>query len=80
MTDRKPFFKLATIGGSKPYADGDRAQEVVVNSLQLVDRCKQDPSLIVVDVGAFLGMYEFYRYTGKVSDVFGHGRVKEKFQ
>lgn len=56
MNVRKPFFKLATVDGQKPYADGDRAQETVVNSLKLVDQCKQDPSFIVVDIGAFLGM------------------------
>ena len=57
MNDRQPFFKLATTDGRKPYADGDRAQEIVVNSLQLAEQCKRDPSLIVVDIGAFLGMY-----------------------
>ena len=64
MNDRQPFFKLATIDGRKPYADGDRAQEAVVNSLQLADQCKRDPSLVVVDIGAFLGMYRFSRYFG----------------
>jgi hypothetical protein len=57
MNDRLPSFKLATINGGKPYADGDRAQATVIHSLQLVDKCKQDPSLIVVDVGAFLGSH-----------------------
>ena len=56
MNGRRPFFKLATTDGNKPYADGDRAQDTVVNSLQLADQCKRDPSLIVVDIGAFLGM------------------------
>jgi hypothetical protein len=55
MNDRKPFYKLATFDGKKPYADGDRAQATVVQHLQLVENCKKDPSLIVVDVGAFLG-------------------------
>lgn len=55
MNTRQPSFKLATSDGKKPYADGDRAQETVVNSLQLPDKCRRDPSLIVVDVGAFLG-------------------------
>ncbi|CAF4079314.1 unnamed protein product, partial [Adineta steineri] len=54
MNDRLPSFKLATLYGEKPYADGDRAQATVVQSLQLVNKCKQDPSLIVVDVGGFL--------------------------
>ena len=69
MNNRRPFFKLATVDGQKPYADGDRAQEAVVNSLQLVDQCKRDPSFIVVDVGAFLGTYDSFRATEKVSDV-----------
>lgn len=56
MNDRVPSFKLASVSSEKPYADGDRAQATVVNSLQLVNRCKQDPSLIVVDVGGFLGI------------------------
>ncbi len=60
MNDRLPSFKLATIHGEKPYADGDRAQATVIHSLQLVDKCKQDPSLIVVDVGALLGTHSFY--------------------
>jgi hypothetical protein len=55
MNDRKPFYKLATLDGKKPYADGDRAQATVVQHLQLVENCKKDPSLIVVDVGAYLG-------------------------
>jgi hypothetical protein len=60
MNDRLPSFKLATIHGGKPYADGDRAQATVIHSLQLVDKCKQDPSLIVVDVGALLGTHSSY--------------------
>ena len=55
MNDRKPSYLLATFNGKKPYADGDRAQATVVEHLRLVDNCKRDPSLIVVDVGAFLG-------------------------
>ncbi len=55
MNDRLPSFKLASNHHQKPYADGDRAQATVIRSLQLVDKCKQDPSLIVVDVGALLG-------------------------
>ncbi|CAF1606296.1 unnamed protein product [Rotaria sordida] len=54
MNDRVPTFKMATIDGRKPYADGDQAQATVINSLELVKKCKQDPSLIVVDIGAFL--------------------------
>ncbi len=60
MDDRIPSFKLATINGRKPYADGDRAQATVVDSLQLVNKCKQDRSLIVVDVGAYLGSHTLY--------------------
>ncbi|CAF0712227.1 unnamed protein product [Adineta steineri] len=60
MDDRLPSFKLATTNGGKPYADGDRAQATVVESLQLVNKCKQDPSLIVVDVGGFLGDFGLY--------------------
>jgi hypothetical protein len=60
MDDRIPSFKLATINGRKPYADGDRAQATVVDSLQLVNKCKQDRSLIVVDVGAYLGSHILY--------------------
>ena len=59
MNDRVPSFKLATIDGQKPYADGDRAQATIVDSLQLASKCQQDPSLIVVDVGGFLGSYIF---------------------
>jgi hypothetical protein len=55
MNDRKPSYNLATLNGRKPYADGDRAQATVVEHLQLVKDCKKDPSLIVVDVGAYLG-------------------------
>jgi hypothetical protein len=55
MDDREPTYKLATIDGKKPYADGDRAQATVVKHLQLLENCKRDPSLIVVDIGAFLG-------------------------
>ena len=55
MNDRVPFYELATIDGNKPYADGDRAQATIFHSLQLTQKCKQDPSLIVVDIGGFLG-------------------------
>ncbi|CAF5179157.1 unnamed protein product [Rotaria magnacalcarata] len=55
MNDRKPTYKLVTLNGRKPYADGDRAQAVVVEHLQLVNTCQEDPSLIVVDIGAFVG-------------------------
>jgi len=60
MNDRIPFFKLATTNGHKPYADGDRAQATIIGSLQLANKCKQDPSLIVVDVGGFLGTDTLY--------------------
>ncbi|CAF1410093.1 unnamed protein product [Rotaria sordida] len=60
MNDRVPSFKLATNSGKPPYADGDRAQTAIINSLQLVEKCKQDPSLIVVDVGAFIGSQIYY--------------------
>jgi len=60
MNDRVPSFKLATIAGRKPYADVDRAQATVVDSLQLVNKCKQDQSLTVVDVGAYLGSHTLY--------------------
>jgi hypothetical protein len=55
MDERQPFYKLATVDGKKPDVNGDRAQATVVKHLQLVDKCRRDPSLIVVDVGAFLG-------------------------
>ena len=55
MNARKPTYKLVTINGQKPDVNGDRAQATVVEHLQLVENCKRDPSLIVVDVGAFLG-------------------------
>ncbi|CAF1213528.1 unnamed protein product [Rotaria sp. Silwood1] len=60
MNDRVPSFKLATYNGQPPYAEGDRAQTAIVNSLQLMKRCAQDPSLIVVDVGAFVGEFGLY--------------------
>ncbi|CAF3180888.1 unnamed protein product [Rotaria sp. Silwood2] len=31
MNDRVPVFKMATVDGQKPYADGDRAQATVIN-------------------------------------------------
>lgn len=63
MNDRSPSFKLATTDGNKPYADGDRAQTAIVSSLELVTKCKENPSFIVVDIGAFLGnlIFPFYR-------------------
>jgi hypothetical protein len=64
MNDRVPSFKLASVSDQKPYADGDRAQATVVNSLQLVKRCKQDPSLIVVDVGGFIGNQIYHVFSG----------------
>ena len=55
MNDRQPVYKLVTLDGGKPYADGDRAQGTVVEYLQLVQKCREDPSLIVVDIGAYIG-------------------------
>ena len=55
MDERRPSYKLATVDGKKPDVNGDRAQATVVKHLQLVEKCRHDPSLIVVDVGAFLG-------------------------
>lgn len=55
MNDRQPVYKLVTLDGRKPYADGDHAQGTVVKYLQLANKCREDPSLIVVDIGAYLG-------------------------
>lgn len=55
MEERSPIIVLATEDGNKPHDDGDQAQATVVASLQLMDACKQDSSLVVVDVGALLG-------------------------
>ncbi len=63
MNDREPFYKLATLNGHKPYADGDRAQATVVKHLQLVDKCRKDPTLIVIDVGAYVGNYHKLKRT-----------------
>ena len=66
IVDRVPSFKLATTDGKIPYADGDRAQATVIQSLKLASRCKEDPSLIVVDVGALLGRHLFSFYTSEI--------------
>ena len=58
MNDTLPFFKLATIEGHKPHADGDRAQQRIMKNLRLQDKCRRDPSILVADVGAFLGKYD----------------------
>ncbi len=61
MNDREPSYKLVTLNGRKPYADGDRAQATVVKHLQLLNKCTKDPSLIVIDIGAYLGnLYKYY--------------------
>jgi hypothetical protein len=60
MNDRVPSFKLVTFNGLKPHVDGDRAQATVINSLELPTKCNQDPSLIVVDIGAYLGNHTLY--------------------
>lgn len=60
MNDRQPIFRLATLNGRKPWADGDRAQGTVIDSIRLNEKCQRDPSLIVVDIGAFLGDFGLY--------------------
>ncbi|CAF0795604.1 unnamed protein product [Adineta ricciae] len=60
MNDRTPAYRLATLNGRRPYADGDRAQATVVEHLRLLERCQRDPSLVVVDVGAYLGDFGLY--------------------
>ena len=55
VNDRQPVYRLATLNGQKPEVNGDRAQATVVKHLKLVEKCRRDPSLIVVDVGAYVG-------------------------
>ena len=66
MNDRKPYYNLATFNGRKPYADGDRAQATVVKHLNLVESCRNDPSLIIVDIGGFIG--NIYKSQKQIKD------------
>ncbi|CAF0959224.1 unnamed protein product [Adineta ricciae] len=53
--ERAPVFRLATEDGEKPSGEGYLSQNAVVDHLNLVERCRKDPSLTVVDIGALLG-------------------------
>jgi len=53
MNDRIPSYKLATRNGSKPYTNG--ARTTLLDILHLHDKCQQNSSTTVVDVGANLG-------------------------
>lgn len=55
VNDRRPVYRLATLDGRKPEVNGDQAQATVVEHLKLAEQCQRDPSLIVVDVGAYVG-------------------------
>ena len=55
MSDRKPLYKLATIYNQQLHVHEHRVLASVIKYLKLSEKCRDDPSLIVVDVGAFVG-------------------------
>ncbi|CAF1096902.1 unnamed protein product [Rotaria sordida] len=59
MNDRVPSFKLATNSGKPPYADGDRAQTAIINSLQLVEKLffEMKKKKFAVIGGGWSGLY-----------------------
>ncbi|UJR32302.1 hypothetical protein I4U23_019766 [Adineta vaga] len=60
MSDRVPSFELATKKGDRPSSESDRAYGKLLDELHLQDVCQQDPTTIVVDVGAGLGEFGLY--------------------
>lgn len=53
MNEQTPAYKLATRNGTKPFTDDARV--TIFEVLNLYDKCRQDSSTIVVDVGANSG-------------------------
>ncbi|CAF0759744.1 unnamed protein product [Adineta ricciae] len=60
MDNREPAFKLVTRTGDKPPIDSDRAYGKILDELHLQETCQQDPSTVVIDVGAGLGTFGLY--------------------
>ena len=50
-----PPFYVASHEEGPPFVDGDMAQSTILEQLDLWARCREDPSLLVVDVGGYLG-------------------------
>jgi len=55
-----PSYILATHEGAFPYADGDRAQGMLLKGINLEEKCRTDNATIVVDIGAYLGDFGLY--------------------
>ena len=62
MDNREPAFKLVTRTDDKPPTDSDRAYGKILDELHLKETCQQDPSTVVIDVGAGLGKRIWKRY------------------
>ena len=56
IVDRQPTFKLYVYEGYEPVVDRNRAQAKLLDNIKLHDKCQQNPKLIVVDIGASLGI------------------------
>lgn len=52
---RVPMFKLVSKTEEKPSIESDRAYGKILDELHLQETCQQDPSTVVIDVGAGLG-------------------------
>lgn len=51
----EPEFNVVSFKRSFPRADGDEAQQYIVDQIKLKKQCSEYPDTIVVDIGAFMG-------------------------
>ncbi|CAF1254847.1 unnamed protein product [Adineta ricciae] len=60
MHKRKPIYKIVIRPEDKPFIKNERAEAILLERIRLQETCRQDPSTIVVDVGAGLGTFGLY--------------------
>lgn len=58
VISRSPNFKLAVKSGQRPPTEDDQGYNRLLDEFRLQETCQQDPSTIVVDVGAGIGRRE----------------------
>ena len=50
----KPSYFIVSHEGHFPYAEGDNAQQFILQKINLMKQCSKDNTTIIVDVGAYL--------------------------
>ncbi|CAF3633446.1 unnamed protein product, partial [Rotaria sp. Silwood2] len=61
INDRQPTYKLVTYEGYEFPLKRNRAQTILINQLNLYEKCQKYPNTTIFDIGASLGNY-LYRF------------------